>query len=495
MILRKVLEGLPVLSLRGSDDVEVSGICNDSRHFQPGDLFIAIRGHQFDGHLFIGEACDKGASAVIVEDDRVVSMRYTGTVVKVKDSRRAVDALASNFYGKPSEDIFVAGITGTNGKTTTAHMIEAILTADHMPTGVIGTINNHLGDKVVATSHTTPDAIEVQKLLAQWITDGAKAVSMEVTSHALSLMRTDSVHFDAAVFTNLTRDHLDFHKTMDEYIKAKARLFKELLKKSKKKNKRAIINADDPHWESMQSDVPTWKYGLVKGDIRTESVDLSFDGTIFKVVTPKGNFDIHMQLIGRHNVSNALAAIGVGLHAGVEQQTIVRALSELTGVKGRLEKVPSREGIHVFVDYAHTDDALKNALGFLKKLRDEKTPEARIVTVFGCGGDRDRGKRPMMMKAVQAFSDWAVVTSDNPRTEDAGKIIDDILAGATAESLAANDKVLVEPDRRHAIELAIRKSKPGDVILIAGKGHEDYQIIGTKKLPFDDVQVAKEYLK
>ncbi|MDZ4678026.1 MAG: UDP-N-acetylmuramoyl-L-alanyl-D-glutamate--2,6-diaminopimelate ligase [Oligoflexia bacterium] len=495
MILRNVIEGLPVISLRGSVDVEIKGICSDSRHFQPGDLFIAVRGHQFDGHLFIGEACEKKASAVVVEDDRVVSVRFAGAVIKVNNSRSAVDVLAANFYAKPSENLFVAGVTGTNGKTTITHMIEAILIANKMPTGVIGTINNHLGKSVVASSHTTPDALELQKLLAQWITAGAKAVSIEVSSHALSLMRADSVHFDTAVFTNLTRDHLDFHKTMNDYIKAKARLFKELLKKSKKKNKRAIINIDDPHWESMMPDVPTWKYGLDKGDIKAENINLSFDGTIFKAITPNGSVDIHLQMIGRHNISNALGAIGVGLHAGVLIQTIAEALSKLEGVKGRLEKVASKSGIHVFVDYAHTDDALKNVLSFLKNLRDEKSPNARIITLFGCGGDRDSGKRPLMMKAAQSFSDLVVVTSDNPRTEDANEIIEDILGGASAQSLVTGENVIVEPDRRHAIELAIRKAKPGDVVLIAGKGHEDYQIIGTKKHPFDDVQVAREYLR
>jgi UDP-N-acetylmuramoyl-L-alanyl-D-glutamate--2,6-diaminopimelate ligase len=494
MKLEKIIEGLNPLFLRGTSGAEITGICHDSRHYQEGELFVAIRGNQFDGHLFIDEACRKGAPAIVLEDERVVPIRYAGVVLKVANAREALDVLAANFYEKPSEKLFVAGVTGTNGKTTTSLMIEAVLNGGGLPTGVIGTIDNHLGGEKIAATHTTPDALDTQRLMSTWLAKGACAVSMEVSSHALALRRVESIQFDAAVFTNMTRDHLDFHRTMDEYIKAKARLFRDLLARSTKKSKRAIMNAEDPHLSALRPEgIPLWTYGFSAGDIRAEKIETSFAGTTFEVATPAGREIISLQMIGNHNVANAMAAIGVALHAGMKLTDIAKALHELSGVRGRLERVQTKGALHVFVDYAHTDDALKNVLSVLRGLRDEKFRQSRIVTVFGCGGDRDKGKRPLMMKTVQHYSDVAVVTSDNPRTEDPNKIIADILLGASPDLGA--DAVVIEPDRKKAIALAIKRSSPGDVILIAGKGHEDYQIIGNKKFPFDDIAIAKEYLE
>lgn len=477
--------------IKGSQDIDIKGICHDSRHYQQGQLFIAIRGHQFDGHLFISEACNRQAPAIVVEDDRVVSNRYSGTIIKVKNSRHALEIMAANFFEKPSEKLAMIGVTGTNGKTTTAAMIEAVLNGFDFPTAVIGTINNHFRDKKMASSHTTPDALDLQELLATYFQSGAKAVSMEVSSHAIALSRVENLAFDVCVFTNLTRDHLDFHNTMDNYIKTKARLFREILKKSLKKTKRAILNCEDSHMELMKpAGLPIWTFGISKGDFRAEQLDLGLEGSRFTMITPMGKQECHVQLIGRHNVLNSLAAAAVGVHFGMPLPKIAEALSRLSGVPGRLQRVEGSLS-RVFVDYAHSEDALKNVLGFLKKLRDERETSAQIITLFGCGGDRDKGKRPQMLKAALAFSDAVVVTSDNPRTEDPQKIIDDILAGR--QDSAVN--IIVEIDRKKAIELAIKKARPKDIVLIAGKGHEDYQIIGTKKYPFDDYQVAKELLK
>jgi UDP-N-acetylmuramoyl-L-alanyl-D-glutamate--2,6-diaminopimelate ligase len=499
MKLSSVIEGLkPILFLGGggSKDIQIKGMCHDSRHFQPGDLFVAIRGEHFDGHLFIPEACNKGALAVVVEDERMVPISYDGAVIKIKNTRRALDTMASNFFEKPSEKIFIAGITGTNGKTTTSYMIESLLNAHDMPAAVIGTIDTHLGHKKYQASHTTPDALQTQRLLYDWIKEGARACVMEVSSHALALARVNSVNFDVAVFTNITRDHLDFHKSMDEYIKTKALLFNDLLKNSRKKNKRAIINIEDPHFEQIHNGAtPVWTYGFEKGDFQAHNIELSFEGSRFSMQTPKGLVDVSLPMVGKHNILNALAAFGVGLHLGFSLTSMATTLKNLKGVRGRMERVASRSPINIFVDYAHSEDALKNVLSFLLEIREKLNSSTRIITVFGCGGDRDKGKRPLMMHVCQSHSDITIVTSDNPRTEDPEKIINEILDGANPVLLhGENPKIFRESDRKKAIKLAVRMAKPGDVILIAGKGHENYQIIGHKKQNFDDVEIAKEIL-
>ncbi len=497
MKLSELLQDLTPVYIKApqaSASVEVTGICHDSRVFHAGNLFVAVRGHQFDGHLFVSAACDLGASAVMVEDDHMVPSKFKGAVIKVKNSRKSIDVLASRFYNFPSEHLFVVGVTGTNGKTTTTHMIEAILNPE-LPTSVMGTIDYHFGGHVSASTHTTPDALQIQKYFSEWVKMGAKAVAVEVSSHALSLNRVDSVQFDAAVFTNLTRDHLDFHKTMALYEQAKSKLFSEVLVKSIKKSKRAIVNGDDPHAFSMMSrEVPTWTYGLRSGDIKILNHKLTLDKSEMTVQTPCGVTTVELSMIGLHNLYNAMAAIGVGLHAGMDLKNISEKLSYLKSVRGRLERVDApHSSIRVFVDYAHTDDALRSSLTFLKDLRAQSGEKNRIITMFGCGGDRDRGKRPLMMKTAESLSDLVIVTSDNPRTENPESIIDEVLAGATPMRIA-DGIILVEADRRKAIALAIKKADPGDVVLIAGKGHEDYQIIGTKKFPFDDLKIAMEAL-
>lgn len=470
-----------------------SGLCHDSRLFKEGDLFIAIRGNQFDGHLFVAEACAKGASGVVVEDDRVVPLKYKGAVVKVKSTKEVVAPLAARYHNYPTEKLVTIGVTGTNGKTTTTYMIESVL-AEEIPCAVLGTVDNHFKSEKLSSTHTTPDALDLQKMLAHFYDLGARAAALEVSSHALALERVNLVHFDVGVFTNLTRDHLDFHKDMESYFQAKAKLFFNSLRLSSKKSKRAVINTDDPYGAKMQNpEIPTWFYGLESGDIQIVKYQLSLGGSLARIKTPSGDVEVKLPMIGLHNLFNAMAAIGVGLHLGLKLQIIAERLDKLKQVRGRLEKVSSSSPVHVFVDYAHTDDALRNVLEFLKNLRKKLDQKFKIITVFGCGGDRDKGKRPAMMQAAEKFSDLIFVTSDNPRTENPESIINDILTGATPTKIA-DGIISVEPDRRLAIHKAIARASAGDVVLIAGKGHEDYQIVGTKKLPFDDIKVAQEGL-
>jgi UDP-N-acetylmuramoyl-L-alanyl-D-glutamate--2,6-diaminopimelate ligase len=492
LILEKLISNIPVISKIGNLNVEVKGICQDSRTFKSADLFIAVKGSQFDGHDFIADAIKRGASAIFCEREFSIPRSYKGAVIRVKSCNEIINPLAQNFFSNPSEKLFVIGITGTNGKTTTTHMVEAVLNGGNLPTAIIGTIDNHFKGDVLPASHTTPDPIALQSMLSRWESQGAKAVALEVSSHALEQGRVDSLSFDLAVFTNLTRDHLDFHKTIENYAAAKAKLFKTLLSRSPKKNKRAIINLDDSYNGIMRPlDVPVWTYGINEGDFHTSKLKFNFEGTEVEFHTPLGKFSSNLKLVGSHNVSNALAAVAVGTHLGVSNYDIANALSQLQGVKGRLERVITKSKLRVFVDYAHTDDGLRNVLQFLTTVRDTTSPQSKIITVFGCGGDRDQGKRPLMMKAALDKSDFVIVTSDNPRTEDPHKIIFQITEGLSkAQSL----KFIVDADRKGAIQLAIRKAGPGDVILIAGKGHEDYQIVGETKHHFDDVEVVKEIL-
>lgn len=490
MKLKELIKDISVISASGNLDAEVKGLCQDSNLFKPGDLFIAIKGNSFNGNSFIPEALAKGASGVLTEREPgtfKVPGSYSGNIMQVESTRECVAPLAKKFFGNPSEKLFLVGVTGTNGKTTTSYMIEALIGS-----GVIGTIGAHYKNESLAVSLTTPDSIFLQSTLAHWVKGGAKSVAMEVTSHALSQGRADGLSFDVGVFTNLTRDHLDFHGTFENYIQAKAKLFKDLLKNSPKKNKRAILNCEDPSFEKLKpTGVPIWTYGFQTGDFKIKKMSLSFDETDLEIETPSGLFRGQLQMVGKHNVENCLAALAVATHHGLSLQDAAARFSKLSGVPGRLERVSSKSEVRVFVDFAHTDDGLVNTLSFLKRMRDETSGKSKIITVFGCGGDRDRGKRPMMMKAAMKYSDFVVVTSDNPRTEDPEKIIQDVIKD-TPKSEAS--KFAMDADRRQAIQSAIERAAPGDVVLIAGRGHEKFQLAGGKKIPFDDVTVAKEIL-
>ncbi len=474
----------------------VSAICFDSRKLQADCVFVAVRGGKADGHQYLADAAIKGASAVVVEDESKVPANFRGTVVRVANTREALNQLASRFFGEPSRKLFCVGVTGTNGKTTTSHVVEAILNYRGWPTGVIGTIDHHLGQQVWKTEMTTPDPISFQERLADFVRLGAKALAMEVSSHALHQSRVDEVPFDVALFTNLTRDHLDYHRDMEDYFEAKRKLFVELLARSEKPARTAIINGDDEYGRRLlgTKNVTTWTYGSGdRSDLAFTVLEQGFGGTRFRLRTPAGEGEFHVRMPGLHNVYNASAAIGSGLASGADLKTCASALAGFGGVKGRLESVENKQGLHVFVDYAHSDDAIRTILHYLDGIRREAKLNNRIITVFGCGGDRDKGKRPLMMKAAIERSDLVVLTSDNPRTEDPAQILKDAAVGADPSLLGR--RVFQEIERKKGIAKAIELAQPGDVIVIAGKGHEDYQIIGTTRHPFSDVEVVREILK
>jgi UDP-N-acetylmuramoyl-L-alanyl-D-glutamate--2,6-diaminopimelate ligase len=477
-----------------------SGLCFDSRKLKPGCIFVAVRGGTNDGHQFLPEASLKKAAVVVVEDTTKIPEDFKGEVVQVANTREALNQLASRASGEPSKKLFCVGVTGTNGKTTTSHVVEAILNERGWATGVIGTIDHHLRSAgnfhEWKTEMTTPDPISFQERLAEFVSLGAQALAMEVSSHALHQSRVDEVPFDVALFTNLTRDHLDYHHDMANYFAAKRKLFVDLLARSEKPKRTAIVNGDDEYGLKLKGTpgVTTWTYGATdQADLSFRPIDTGFGGTRFQLRTPAGERDFFVRMPGLHNVYNASAAIGSGLAAGASLDVCAKALDSFVGVRGRLESVPNTQGLHIFVDYAHTDDAIRTILHYLGGIRSEAGLKNKIITVFGCGGDRDKGKRPLMMKAAAAGSDLVVLTSDNPRTENPEEILRDAAHGVHPTALGKT--VFQVVDRRQGIAKAIELASPGDVVVIAGKGHEDYQIIGTTRFPFSDVAVVKEFLK
>lgn len=494
MKLQHLFSILPGIPENAFAHIEVTGVFNDARLVTPGSVFVAIRGSKLDGHSFLADAAAKGAAAVVVEDRSQVPADFAGVVLQVPNSREVLDILASRFYWDPGQELFCVGVTGTNGKTSVTYMTEAILNHGKIPTGVIGTVNHHLGEKVWPSEMTTPDPVFLQRRLREFRAEGAMAVAMEVSSHALDQKRVDSVPFNTVIFTNLTRDHLDYHQTMENYLEAKQRLFTDLLWKTHKRPCFAIINTADKYGRRLRVADPAvlWTYGAKDSDIRYEIIKMDFALTHFKVWTPMGEGEVKLPMSGTHNVMNALAALGAGLSAGLPLSVCVEALNSFTGVPGRLQSVPNNKDLAVFVDYAHSPDALENVLTSLNKVRESLQSEARIWTIFGCGGDRDKGKRPLMAQMALKYSDEVVITSDNPRTENPDAIIQDILTGVAASD---KNKTTTIADRKEAIQETLKKARSGDVILIAGKGHEDYQIVGTQKFPFSDVKVAEEALQ
>jgi UDP-N-acetylmuramoyl-L-alanyl-D-glutamate--2,6-diaminopimelate ligase len=489
--LLQSLEGrVKILDRRGNLDVSVNTITDDSRAVSAHCLFVAVKGEQVDGHEFIPAAMRGGMVALLSQQPvNEVSLPF----VRVDDSRKALGLLGGRFYGDPSSKIRMIGVTGTNGKTTTTYICKALLGALGDPVGLIGTVAYQIGERTMPATHTTPGSLELQQLLAKMVTGGCTTAVMEVSSHALAQDRTSGCEYDVAVFSNLTQDHLDFHKTMEEYFQAKLKLFTEL-KGRLKANKRAIVNIDDPYGTRIveRCPVPVWTYALkAKADLRAEAVRLSLQGTTFTAVTPVGKFPIESHLVGEHNVYNLLAAIGVALHEGATPSQIREAVARVTNVPGRFERVIAGQSFTVAVDYAHTEDALVRLLTAAQVLK-----TGRIITVFGCGGDRDRGKRPKMGEAAVRYSDVVILTSDNPRTEDPLSILEQVEVGVI-EALRLRPHVQYRKvsDRRDAIEEAVREAQSGDMVLIAGKGHEDYQIIGTKKVHFDDREMARDAIE
>lgn len=491
MKLSQLLSIYPQLKWGSSPTSDIKGIAFDSRVVEKNFVFVAVRGNSSDGHNYLKTAVEKGAVALVVEEESKIPKNFTGAVVKVDDSRWALEVLASRYFESPAEKMFCVGVTGTNGKTTVCHLIEKVLERGDFNCGVLGTIDHHLGQKVWASELTTPDPVTLYRRLREFVSLDANAVAMEVSSHALTQARVDTLPFDVAVFTNLTRDHLDYHQTMENYFLAKQKLFNQLLGASDKKSKFAIVNYDDDFGRKMEvaGNSKLWSYGQSRSDFQFQIVEQDFSGSIFSVETPRGPATVNIPLIGSHNVYNATAALAVGVAAGMSLSSCVDALKTAIGARGRLDRVSNDKGLNVFVDYAHTNDALDNVLTTLLNIRARKNDKPKIITVFGCGGDRDQGKRPLMGKIAYEMSDFIVVTSDNPRTEDPNKIIKQIL-----ESIPRDQKVKIEPDRRTGIEIGLNLAKKGDIVLIAGKGHEDYQIVGEKKIHFSDYEVVKEVL-
>jgi len=489
--LVSALQGrVEIVEQRGSCDRPVTAVTDDSRAVAAGSLFIAVKGERVDGHAFVKQAVEAGAVAIVgqVPVD-------TGSVplVRVGDSRKALGLMGSCFYGDPSTRMMMVGVTGTNGKTTSTYLSKALLEGIGRRVGLIGTVAYQIGQETVPASHTTPGALELQCLLARMTEAQLNTVVMEVSSHALALDRTAGCEYDAAVFTNLTQDHLDFHRTMEEYFQAKLRLFAGL-GRGRKYGQRAIVNMDDPRGVEVRAAcrVPVWGYAVAgKADLKAEQVKLSMAGTTFTAVTPAGSIPIESHLVGEHNVYNLLGAIGVALHAGATCDQVREAVARVTNVPGRFERVSAGQDFTVVVDYAHTEDALMRLLTAAQAVKAN-----RIITVFGCGGDRDRGKRPKMGRAAVECSDVVVLTSDNPRTEDPMAILQEVEVGIR-EALQRRSQVDFHliADRREAIATAVRLARPGDIVLIAGKGHEDYQIIGTKKFHFDDREIAREAIR
>ena len=493
MKLGQILEGLSHFELRGDPALEIAGLAYDSRQVKAGDLFVAVRGHQSDGHRFIEKAIERGAVAVAAE---TLSGREAQiATVLVPDSRKALSKLALSFYANPFRGVTLIGITGTSGKTTTAYLLESIIKAAGGKPGVIGTVNYRYSDKKFPAPVTTPESLDLIRLSREMVDHGVTHVVMEVSSHALDQGRTQDCPFQVAVFTNLSRDHLDYHHTMDEYFAAKSRLFTELGSDASGRAPTAVINLDDSRGRRLLalSRAKTLTYGLgAECQIRADGVQVERGGLRFRLATPAGESVVQSPLIGDFNVYNILAAAGAGLALNLPLESVIRGIESLQSIPGRLERVENRKGLTLVVDYSHKPDALLKAMTSLKPY-----VKGRLITVFGCGGDRDRGKRYDMGRLAGEHSDVAFITSDNPRSEDPLTIVEEIEKGMLDSGLRKAGEngrpargYYLEVDRRQAIRKAVAMASEADVVLIAGKGHEDYQIIGSERRPFRDQEEA-----
>jgi|KBSMisStaDraftv2_1062788.scaffolds.fasta_scaffold13087_5 UDP-N-acetylmuramoyl-L-alanyl-D-glutamate--2,6-diaminopimelate ligase len=491
MTLAGVLDGVRLRGVleREWAGMKVEGLEYDSRKVEKGTLFFAFAGARFDGRQFAREAAARGACAVVSELPRSEDPATSGTIpwIEVEHGRKALAIAARNFYAQPDERVYFTGITGTNGKTTTAYLTDAILRKAGAPTAMIGTIEYRIGDEIRKAPNTTPESLDVIRLAAELEQRGGRYLTMEVSSHGLALARVYGMHFHTAVFTNLTRDHLDFHQTMEDYAAAKRILFSP---DEGPAPQWAILNVDDPASDSMlpPGGARVIRYGLEEGaDLRAENIRSGFDGLHFDAVYQGQRQAIESVLVGRINVSNILAAVGVGLSYGMQLGAIAEGIRMCPPVRGRFERVDGGQPFLVVVDYAHTDDALRNVIQVSREL----AGKGRVITLFGCGGDRDRTKRPLMGMAAAEASDFVVLTSDNPRSEDPLDIMNDVMVG-----LGRFDTPLVaEPDRAKAIAHALGEAKAGDVVLLAGKGHETYQILKDRTIDFDDRETARQVLQ
>jgi UDP-N-acetylmuramoyl-L-alanyl-D-glutamate--2,6-diaminopimelate ligase len=482
MTLRELAEHVPGAVVSGEASVPVTAVTHDSRQAGPGALFVAVRGTSVDGNQFVEAARKKGAAAVVSED----APQPGGPWMRVPDAREALATLSAAVLGRPADALRLVGVTGTNGKTTTTYLIDAALRAAGHKTGLLGTVQYRVGDRLAEASRTTPESSDLQVLFREMVDAGCDHAVLEVSSHSLDLKRVHGCAFQVAVFTNLTRDHLDFHGDMDRYFLAKRRLFDTYLRASG----HAVINLDDDRSAELiaASRGRVWTYSLGGGaaDLQASDIRLSLDATRFRARTPAGDFDVRTPLLGRFNVENVLAALGAALALGLDAEAALRGISSVPGVPGRLERVLAGQDFTVVVDYAHTDDALKNLLETVRDLKPR-----RLITVFGCGGDRDRTKRPLMGAVAARLSDVVVVTSDNPRSEPPEAILEEIQRGMNGGRRAERHAIV---DRRDAIVRALEMAGPGDAVVIAGKGHETYQVLRDRTVPFDDRQVAREVL-
>jgi len=488
-VLRSVAALVPAEARLALDapglDTPCTGVVYDSRAVTPGSVFVALQGLRADGAAFAPQAVAAGAAAVVAAAG--VNPAAGAAWLPVTDPRLALALLAAEFNGHPSRSMRVVGVTGTNGKTTTAYLVRAILEAAGIKCGLMGTVSYCIGDREIEASRTTPEAPDVQGLLREMLEEACGACVMEVSSHALALRRVDGLQFAAGVFTNLTRDHLDFHGNMEAYFAAKRRLF-EILPATAP----AVVNLDDPRGAALVevSGTPV-TYAITKAaDVTPGPLSYSLHGLAFDVRTPQGIVHVKSTLVGKPNVYNILAAAGVTAAMGIPLDAIEKGLARLTGVPGRFEVVSRpKDDITVVVDYAHTDDALRNLLETARPMATR-----RLITVFGAGGDRDRTKRPLMGMVAARLSDVVIITSDNPRGEDPAQIIEEVMRGAEPETRQSGARVLTVVERGDAIRRAVAEAAAGDVVLIAGKGHEKYQVIGGTSSPFDDVAVARDAL-
>ncbi|MGA9039873.1 MAG: UDP-N-acetylmuramoyl-L-alanyl-D-glutamate--2,6-diaminopimelate ligase [Terriglobales bacterium] len=495
MTFLELLDGAEIRNQSGNPNVvnpKISGLEYDSRRIKPGDVFVAIRGESSDGNKFIDKAIAAGAVAVVTDSaDELV--RDSVAWAQISHGRKGLARLAANYYGQPASKLAITGITGTNGKSTTAFLLEAILAAAGRKSALIGTIEYHVAGKILPAPHTTPESLDLNRIFAEAVNAGATDAVMEVSSHALAQHRTSGIYFDVAVFTNLTRDHLDYHHTMEEYFEAKQLLFQG---DDAEPPRAAVVNSDDESGRelvtlSKKISQEVLTYGLMLGDFHAERLEITPQGTRFDLVTPGRTIPITSPLIGRVNVYNILAAATAAHAGGCKLEEIAHGIESLARVPGRFERVDCGQPFTVVVDYAHTDDALRNLTALAREFVTRAGPNGRVITVFGCGGDRDRAKRPLMGEAAGQGSDFVVLTSDNPRSEDPLAIINDAMVGLQR----AGAKYRMEPDRKNAISIAVREAAPGDIVLLAGKGHEKIQVLRERSIPFDDVEVARQALR
>jgi len=485
MKLRKVLHEVPHMEYEGPWDLDINGITHDSRKVQNGDAFVAVQGEKMDGFSFIEQALQNGAQAVL--SSRKKPNLFPKAWVQVSDEREALGLCSANFYGHPSKEMKIVGITGTKGKTTVSYILENILRKANQIPGVLGTISYRGPNIDLTAERTTPEASDLQKMLRQMVDGGATHCIMEVSSHALELKRVIGIEFDVVIFTNLSGEHLDYHKNMDSYFKAKKKLFEAGLS-----HRTAIINRDDDWGKKLIDDIPIEfiSVGLHSSAmVYAEKFEFDENGTTLTAIFPSGKMTILSHLLGKPNVYNTLSALATSLALNIQTDAIQQGIAALRGVPGRFERIQNSLGIQIYVDYAHTDDALKNLLETAQDLAQE-----RIILVFGAGGDRDKTKRPRMGAIAGKLADITILTSDNPRTESPSAIISDVEEGLKTTKAGPN-KYIILPDRKEAIKKALSLARKNDIILVAGKGHEDYQILGDKVIHFSDKEVICGILK